>query len=83
MVEQEFRTHQLQHITEKIEENCHYRPAIMHWMVNEAQESIEDDSETFKTVLNDYEGHKLNLKYNVMVEKRIRARLAKIRVKRL
>jgi hypothetical protein len=52
-------------------------------MINEKDETFDDEAETMRNVMKDLERHKTDIPYNSMIEKRIRGKLQKDRNKKV
>ena len=45
-----------------------YEPQILKWLFDELQESVEDENETLRQAIVDFEQRKLDYKYFKMIE---------------
>ena len=54
-----------------------YNPAILKWLFDELQESLEDEHESQRTAIGEFEVRKLDYKYFQMIEDRERSNFNK------
>jgi len=54
-----------------------YQPAILKWLYDELQESLEDENETQRNAIQEFEKRKLDYKYFNMIEERERSNFNK------
>ena len=58
---------------DQIQSFSEYNPTILKWLFDENQESLEDENETQRNAINDFEKRKLDYKYFSMIENRERS----------
>ena len=72
MLDQILRNQYIHDTSDQVQSFADYQPTILKWLFDEQEKSLEDEHETQRNAINDFEVRKLDYKYFNMIENRER-----------
>ena len=77
MLAQDFRNRSMKDTIDQVNTFAHHRPTLLKELYDELQESLDDDHETQRNAIREFEQRKLDYKYFCMIEERERSNFNK------
>ena len=77
MLAQEFRNRSIHDTVDQVDMFAHHQPCLMKELYSEMQESLDDNNETRRNAIREFENRKLDHKYFSMIEQRERSNFNK------
>ena len=79
MLQQQFRNRYITDTADSIQEFCEQNPRLLKWLYEQQRETTEEEEQTQRKVIKEFEVRKLDTKYFEMLEKREKANFLKQR----
>ena len=83
MLQQRFRNQYAQDVADSIQEFSEQNPRVLRWLFDQQIETLEEDNQTQRRLIQEFEKRKLDTKYYEMLEKREKANFMKSNTKKL
>ena len=77
MLQQQFKNKYIAETANSIQDFCEQNPRLLKWSFEQMRETVDEENETQRNVIKEFERRKLDTKYFEMLEKREKANFLK------